>query len=159
MRRVLGRLRAARGGQMTVELACLVPVAVVVALMVYNLMGFVDACAAFDRLALDAVVAHGVAPAGAQTQESGAAQVRDAVVSALGREETCEVSVDVQDLEGGGEAETFVVSPLLRRFVCTLTYRPWPRYLRLPGVTYEAPLALRHERSIVVDRYRPGAVM
>lgn len=159
MRRLLGRLRAARGGQMAVELACLVPAAIVVALIIVNLMGFIDACAAFDRLALDAVLAHGVAPAGEQTQENGAAQVRDAVASSLGREGTCEVSVDVQDVEGGDEAGTFVVSPLLRRFVCTLTYKPWPRFVRLPGITYEAPLALRHERSIVVDRYRPGVVM
>ena len=144
---------------MAVELACLVPAAIVVALIIVNLMGFIDACAAFDRLALDAVLAHGVAPAGEQTQENGAAQVRDAVASSLGREGTCEVSVDVQDVEGGDEAGTFVVSPLLRRFVCTLTYKPWPRFVRLPGITYEAPLALRHERSIVVDRYRPGVVM
>lgn len=148
-----------RSGQMTVELAALVPPAIVVALILFNLMSFVDACAAFDRLALDAVVAHGVAPAGEQTQENGASEVREAIVAALGREGTCEVTVDVQELEGTGGPEAFVVSPLLRRFVCTLTYRPWPRLLRMPGITYEAPLALEHERSIVVDRYRPGVVM
>lgn len=44
--------RARRGlaarGQMTVELAVVVPAAIVVALIVLNLMWFVEACAAFD---------------------------------------------------------------------------------------------------------------
>jgi len=36
---------------MTVELAVLTPVVIVVALVAYNLMRFVGACAAFDRVA------------------------------------------------------------------------------------------------------------
>ena len=58
---------------MTVELAVVVPVTIVVALIVLNLMWFVDACAAFDQAALDAVVAHGVSPAGEQTQSAAVA--------------------------------------------------------------------------------------
>ena len=60
--------------------------------------------------------------------------------------------------EGSPEA-TFAISPLLTRYTCTLVYHPWPRLLRMPGVTLEAPLALRHERELVVDRYRPGVVV
>ena len=45
------------------------------------------------------------------------------------------------------------------RYTCTLSYKPWPRFLRMPGITMEAPFALTHERSLVVDRYRPGVVM
>lgn len=146
-------------GQMTVELAVLIPPAIVVALISYNLMCFIDACAAFDRLSLDAVVAHGVAPSGAQTQDTAASEVQAAIASALGREGTCEVSVSVEDVDSGDAAGAFVISPLLRRFVCRLTYRPWPRYVRMPGITLEAPLSLTHERSLVVDRYRPGVVV
>ena len=29
----------------------------------------------------------------------------------------------------------------------------------MPGITYEAPLSLRHESTLVVDRYRPGVVV
>ncbi len=157
-RRGGGLLRDA-GGQMAVELAVFVPPAIVVALIAYNLMCFIDACAAFDRLSLDAVVAHGIAPVGAQTQDTAASEVRAAIASGLGREETCEVSVSVEDVDSGEATGAFVVSPLLRRFVCKLTFKPWPRYMRMPGITFEAPFALFHERSLVVDRYRPGVVV
>ena len=153
------RAGAGEGGQMTVELAVMVPVTIVVALIVLNLMWFVEACAAFDQAALDAVVAHGVSPAGEQTQAAAVAQVESALEQALGREGACEVEVSAQAVSGGDEPTSLAISPLLTRYTCTLIYRPWPRLLRMPGVTYEAPLALRHERELVVDRYRPGVVV
>ena len=85
---------------MTVELAVLVPPAIVVALIVFNLMGFLDACAVFDQASLTAVVAHGVAPAGTQTAEVAEAEVAAAIRDALGREEVCEVEVRTS---GAGE--------------------------------------------------------
>lgn len=144
---------------MTVELAVLVPPAIVTALIVFNLMGFIDACAAFDRLSLAAVTAHGVAPAGAQTTSGAAEEVRSAIADALGREDSCEVQVSAQGASEDAAHGSLVISPLLTRYTCTLLYRPWPRFLRMPGITLEAPLALRHERSLVVDRYRPGVVI
>lgn len=144
---------------MTVELAVLVPPAIVTALIVFNLMGYIDACAAFDRLSLTAVTSHGVAPAGVQTGDAAAEEVRSAIVDALGREGSCEVKVSAQAADDGAGHGSLVISPLLTRYTCTLLYRPWPRFLRMPGITLEAPLALRHERSLVVDRYRPGVVI
>lgn len=164
-----------RDGQMTVELAVMVPVVLVVALVVMNLMDYVEACAAFDQASLDAVVAHGVAPSGEQSLTAAVAEVESALTEAVGREGRCSVEVraesvmegESEDEPGGGsdpdaESESdssFIVSPLLTRFVCTLTYSPWPKTLRLPGITLEAPLALTHERELVVDRYRPGVVV
>ncbi|MCH3942361.1 MAG: pilus assembly protein [Atopobiaceae bacterium] len=49
-------------GQMTVELAVVVPVVVVMALVVFDLMRFVALCARFDRVSLDAVVSQGISP-------------------------------------------------------------------------------------------------
>lgn len=144
---------------MTVELAVVTPVVIVVALVVLNLMGFVEACAAFDQVALDAVVAQGVAPSGEQSENRAAAEVRSAIEELLGREGRCEVEVRAEAVGMGATSSGLVMSPLLTRYVCTLTYRPWPRLLRMPGVTYEAPLALRHECELVVDRFRPGVVM
>ena len=151
--------RLGEGGQMTVELAVVTPVVIVVALVVLNLMWFIEACAAFDQAALDAVVSHGVAPAGEQSQLAAVDEVRDALSRALGREETCEVEVSAEAAGEGSPEATFAISPLLTRYTCTLVYHPWPRLLRMPGVTLEAPLALRHERELVVDRYRPGVVV
>lgn len=146
-------------GQMVVELAVVVPAAIVVALVVYNLMGFVVACAAFDQAALDAIVSHGVSPAGEQTRVAAVEEVRSHLADALDGQGDCEVEVRAESVSGDDTSASFVVSPLLTRYVCTLVYRPWPRYLRLPGITLEAPLALRHERELVVDRFRSGVVV
>lgn len=145
-------------GQMTVELAVMVPVALVVALIVLNLVGYVEACAAFDQAALEAIVAHGVAPPGEQSEAAAVEEVEAALVDLLGREDRCEVEVRAEAASSSG-GSGFVVSPLMTRYTCTLRYKPWPRLVRLPGVTYEAPLELTHERELVVDRYRPGVVM
>lgn len=158
MRAWVAALRG-REGQMTVELAVLTPVVIVIALVALNLMGYVEACAAFDQAAQDAVLAHGVAPSGEQSPERAVEEVADALAEALGREGRCEVGVRAEGVSEGGRQTSFAVSPLLTRYVCTLTYRPWPRLVRLPGVTFEAPLALRHEREIVVDHYRSGVVV
>lgn len=143
------RACSGREGQMAVELAILVPVAIVVALISLNLMRFVDACAAFDRMSLDAVVAQGVSPAGDQSGALAAEQVRTCIADALGREDVCEVEVSAESCGGAS---------LLTRYICTLVFKPWPRVLRLPVVSLEAPFGLRHQRELVVDRYRPGVV-
>ncbi|WP_417229352.1 hypothetical protein [Thermophilibacter sp.] len=158
MRRWVWGLARSREGQMTVELAVLTPVVMVVALVVLNLMGFVEACAAFDQAARDAIVAQGVAPPGEQSEIGAVEGVQATLEELLGRSDRCEVEVRAESTSGTGQG-SFAISPLLTRYVCTLTYRPWPRSVRFPGITYEAPLALRHECSLVVDRYRPGVVV
>lgn len=157
--RGLASLVRGNDAQMTVELAVTVPVIIVVALVVVNLMRFVEACSAFDQAALDAVVAHGVAPAGEQSELAAVDQVRSALAAELGREGTCEVEVRAEPVGAGGKGTSFVISPLLTRYVCTLVFHPWPTRMRMPGITFAAPLVLRHERELVVDRYRPGVVV
>jgi hypothetical protein len=150
-------LASDESGQMAAELAVLVPVALVVALVVLNLMRFVGACAVFDRASLDAIVSHGVAPAGEQTSLAAVDEVEGCIGEALD-DESCEVEVSAENLSGD-EAGVFSLASHLTRYTCTLVYRPWPTSLRLPGITYQAPLSLRHERTLVVDRYRPGVVL
>ena len=147
-------------GQMTVELAVMVPVAIVVALVVYNLCRFVEACATFDRVALDAVVSQGVSPAGEQSVNSSAGQVRTCIEQALDLR-SCEVEVSVSGASAlaSGSGLTFPVSPLLATYTCTLRYRPWPSAFVLAGVRFTPPVTLTHVRSLVVDRYRPGVVV
>lgn len=152
-------VRSGSEGQMTVELAVLIPPAIVLAIVLYNLMGFIDSCAAFDRLSLDAVVAHGVAPGGTQTSELATGEVEQAIRSALGREGACEIQVEATLLSDAGQTGEMLISPLLTRYTCTLLYKPWPRSVRMPGITVEIPLALKHERTLVVDRFRSGVVM
>ena len=147
-------------GQMAVELAVMVPVCIVVGLIVYNLCRFAEACATFDRVAPDAVISHGVSPSGEQSALASAGSVKRCIESALAMS-SCEVSVSVSGADpaplGGGL--TFPVSPLLTTYTCTLRYRPWPGSFRLAGVSFSPPLALKHERKLVVDRFRPGVVV
>lgn len=154
------RERACRG-QMAVELAVVVPVGIVCALIVLNLCRFVEACAIFDRVALDAVISQGVSPPGEQSVGAATAAVERCIRGSLDAT-TCEVTVSAV---GGAQPAatpgrlTFPASPLLVTYVCTLCYRPWPWSFVIAGVPFHPPVSLRHERRLVVDRYRPGVVV
>ena len=147
-------------GQMAVELAVVVPVAIVVGLIVLNICRFVEACAAFDRIAPDAVIAHGVSPAGEQSALASAGEVQRHIEEALAMP-SCEVSVTVLGAPpvALGRGLTFPVSPLLATYTCTLRYRPWPGSFVVAGVPFRPPVTLDHVRTLVVDRYRPGVVV
>ena len=156
---VVDRLRGERG-QMAVELAVTLPAALVVALVVFNLCRFVEACATFDRVAPDAVVSQGVSPAGEQSSLSSAGQVKACIEQALNMT-SCEVEVQVSGAPETTSAHglTFPLSPLLTTYTCTLRYRPWPGSFVIAGVPFRPPLALVHRRTLVVDRFRPGVVV
>ena len=153
--------RAGReSGQMSVEAAIMHPVLVVLAFVMANLMLFVEACVAFDRIAYDAVVTQGVSPAGEQTVESAEGAVESCIADALGREGTCEVEVSARDVGrvGGGEA-TFSVAPTLTTYECSLTFRPWGSGFSVAGASFSPPVELTHVRELTVDRFRPGVVV
>jgi hypothetical protein len=139
-----------RDGQMVVELAVTLPVAIVVALVCYNAARFAAACARFDRIALDAVLSQGVSPPGKEASGSASGLVQACIEQGMG---------------GPGDAFTIEVAeeegtlPQLSCYRCTLCMRPWPSQLVVAGVRLGAPELLRHERSLTVDRYRPGVVL
>ena len=141
------------------ELAALMPVIIVVSLASFNLARFVALCATFDRVSLDAVVSQGVSPAGAQTKLVAAGEVQSCIEDALGAPQTCSVEVSVERLGEADGSRKLFLSPLLTRFRCSLVFRPWPASFTIAGVTYDSPVVLRHERSMVVDRFRPGVVI
>lgn len=101
----------------------------------------------------------GVSPTGEQGVAASVAAVEEALRVALGREGSCDVEVRAERVSAGEGESLLSVASLLTRYTCTLVFRPWPRELRLPGITYSAPLELRHERTLVIDRYRPGVVV
>lgn len=154
-----GGIRGERG-QMTVELAAVMPVVIVVALIVANVVRFCCLCATFDRVALDAIVSQGVAPSGDQSEEVAVGEVRSAIEDALG-DPSCAVEVTAepvgaQERRAGRVSVSFAAS--LTRFTCTLRFHPWPASLSICGVSMGDAAQLTHERSLVVDRYRPGVV-
>lgn len=147
-------------GQMVVELAVLVPIVVVVGLTVWNLLCFVESCAVFDRIALDAVISQGVSPSGTVSELSSAGAVQSCIEEAMDSKR-CTVEVTTRSASSSarrGGGISFPVSPLLTDFVCTLTFHPWPSSFVIAGVAYDSPIVLRHSRSIVVDGFKPGVV-
>lgn len=160
-------MRPARAhrGQMTVEMAVLMPVTIVIALTGYNLARFIQACAAFDRVSLDTVISQGVAPSGDQQETIAVGEVKAELERALSESfggDSCSVDVSAEsmgDLPDAGDGIGFPVSPLLTRFTCTLRYRPWPSSLSIAGARYGPIAELKHERSFVIDRFRPGVVI
>ena len=157
--RLAGVLRSERG-QMSVELAVLVPVIIVVALVGYNLMCFVELCSAFDHIALDSIISQGVSPTGELGTQAACEAVRSCTVEALGSTRCyVEVRASFASEGEGGEGVSFVISPLLTRYTCTLIYHPWPGSFSMGSLVYESPVVLTHERTLVVDRFRPGVVV
>lgn len=154
----LGRAAEEQLGQAAVELALLIPVIVAVALMAFNIMRYAELCARFDRVAPDAVLAHGVSSAGSSGELAGVDAVTEAIKKGMGTD-SCEVEVSVDDLgiSGSGSA-LLTLAAGTTRFTCTLGYKPWPSSVSIAGVGFQLPALAKHERSIVVDRWKAAIV-
>jgi hypothetical protein len=145
-------------GQMVVEMAVVAPVMIVMALVVFNLMSYVEAVARFDRVAPDAVLAVGVSPAGGGS--SAADDVAAALERAMAGVRGVSVTVELQTVwDDVGTGLGFTFAPHLTRFVCTMSYEPWPSSIAIAGIDASPPLRLAHERSFVVDRYKTAVVV
>lgn len=145
-----------RRAQTTVEMAVVAPVLIVLALIVYNLMQFTCAVARFDRVAPDVVIAQAVSPAGVSGLET-TSQVQETLQQAMGSYEVLVTVENEADEAAGAELLTFAVAPQTYR--CIMTYTPWPTGFSIAGVELGAPALLRHERTVVIDPWRPGVVM
>lgn len=153
--------------QATVEMAVVLPILLVLALIAYNLMMFICATARFDRIAPDIVVAYGVAPsgsaigseAGQAVQGSNAAgRIRQELEQSMG---SYGVTVTVEVESAGHVAEGGLLSLVapLKTYRCAMEYTPWPHALSIAGVELDSPLHLRHERAVTVDAWRSGVVV
>ncbi|MBS5450727.1 MAG: hypothetical protein KHY83_01445 [Coriobacteriia bacterium] len=149
-------------GQMVVELAVVTPVMIVVAIVVLNLLFFMEDCARFDRLVPDIVMALAVAPSGEDVQAGNQAhRVSEALAQAMGDMRGIEVRVEEQNAWDAAQQEGtlgFSFAPHLTRYVCTMTYTPWPAVLTVAGVEAGIPVRLEHARTFTVDRYRSGVL-
>lgn len=142
---------------MVVEMAVIAPVMIVVGIVVLNILWFMEATARFDRAVPDAVMVAAVSPAGDEAGGNREHEVTQAIEAAMGEMRGVSVAVRAQSVwDADGTSSGVVVAPHLTRYTCTLTYAPWPRALTIAGIEAGIPVALRHERSFVVDRYRPG---
>ena len=129
-------MSAGESGQMTLEMAVMVPVVLVVAVVVGNVAWYLNLCSRFDRVAMDMAIAHGVSPTGEQDATSGAIAIKEAIEEAMG-------------IWNGFDALS--LSPTRMRIVCTMGFKPWPQRLSIGFVETEMPTIAHHSRSVVVD--------
>ncbi len=156
-----GRKPLDERGQMSVETALMLPILIVLAFVMSNVLLYVEACITFDRIAYDAVISQGVAPSGEQSTEHAAREIKACIEDALDRSSTCNIEVtasEVGRLSGTNDA-LFSVVPSLTSYECTLCFSPWGSSIQIAGFTFTFPIQLTHTRSFVVDRYRPGVVV
>ncbi len=134
---------------MVAEMAVMVPVILVCALVAMNGAWFANLCAQFDRVATDVALAQGVSPSGEQDASSAATQVKSAIEAAMD-DPSLEIEVSVEHLDPLQEG-IFSLSPSRVRFTCSMGYRPHPSSFSIAGASFALPVLVTHTRSIVVD--------
>ena len=108
------------------------------------------------RVAPDIVLAQGVSPQGDATLGK-TATVETALQEAMGPY-TVRVAVTSEaDEASGTELLSLVAAP--RRYHCEMTFEPWPQNIAIAGVALGSPLQLKHERTVVIDPWKPGVVL
>lgn len=134
-------------GQMTVEIAVTLPVFIVVALIAVNAVLFFSECAAFDRVAREAMRIHVASPSYEQGLEQSRAKVASEITQALGRP-YLQSRVAIEGTAAGHV-----------RCTATLEFSPTLFGLGLkPSVFGVALPHLEHTVSLVVDPYKPGVL-
>ena len=137
-------LRKERGdaGQATVELAVVLPVAIVLAVIVVNALSF------FDQLARQAICSYAPSPDAGQGPAEVAALVESELEEALGTSNLA-IEVTVQ-----GRAGSY------QRYCGRLSFAPTLFGLGLKDEVFGVSLPrLVHEVDLTVDAYRPGVLL
>ena len=164
--RLLRRLgREHNRGQMTVELAVCIPVILAMIGIALNVLGYLNVCARFDRIAADAVRSQATSPGyGQEGSALAASRVRGVIEtsfqSSTGTGFPCDVAVSVTMVGFGGESTgaeglSFSMLSRLERYDCQITYHPWP-FSRIAFLQF---FELTHTRSYTVDSFNPGVLL
>lgn len=144
-----------RSGQMAVEVAVALPVALALLLVVVNTAAFLERCARFDSVAAQCVV--GVAAAAEADAYSALPDaIQTEIERCMGEDDRASVSVEV----ASGGASGFLAGATVYR--CTLTYLPWPApgaAFSAGGVTSGRIGRLVRVREFATAPYRPGSVL
>jgi hypothetical protein len=149
---------------MTVELAVCIPVILAVMGVLLNVMGYLNVCARFDRVAAEAVRIEATSP-GVDAYGIGIreARVRQLIEDSLAQEGGgFKVDITVTAAPRSGSATPaasggidFSLLARLETFECRITYHPWP-FDRFVGLRF---FALTHQRNFSIDPYRPGVLL
>lgn len=133
---------------MTVQFVVAFPVMLVVALVAVNACTFLSECASFDNAVREAVRVHATSPAYEQSVENDRALVAQTLSEAFARDNE-EVDVEVREVSGGHV-----------EFTATLRFSPTLFSMgAVPSAFGVAFPELAHTERVVVDRYKPGALL
>ena len=142
------RLAQDSSGQMTIELAAVLPVALTIAFLAVNALTFFGQCAVFDRVAHDAVRIHAASPAYKQGAAQSCALVEADILAALGSKN---VNVSV------------TYSPVaydLDCYTATLEVSPTLFGMGMRSQVFGVSMPrLVHSTEYVVDSYRAGVII
>ncbi len=152
-------------GQMTVELAVCIPVILAIVGVSLNVLGYLNVCARFDRVAAEAVRSQATSPGhGTEGSALAVGRVRETIETAFqpdsGDGFDCEVEVTTTAVGLGGEPASadgglsFSMLTRLERYDCTITYHPWP----FDRIVFMRFIELTHSRSYSVDPFKPGVL-
>lgn len=140
--------RLGQSGQMTVEFAVVAPVLFAVAVIAVNALLFFSDCAAFDRVAREAVRICAASPAYGQGLEQSRAQVASLIEGSLDQP-YLDSRVAVEGAVGGRTT-----------FSATLEFSPTLFGLGLKSSVFGVALPhLEHTVALTVDAYKPGVLL
>lgn len=135
-------------GQMTVEFVVAFPVMLAIALVAMNSLLFFSECASFDRLARQSICVHAAAPAYGKGSGQLAADIRSELQASFDRD-WLNVEVEVSGASFGHA-----------RYVAILEFTPTLFGRSFSGNAFGVRITpLSHQVSMVVDPYRPGAIV
>ncbi len=148
-------------GQMAVELAILMPVVLVIAIIAANLFAYMGACVRFDRVASEAVRVNGVSPGYGEYSSSICEQnIADAISSAFVDQSNISIEVSSREISSIGglgeitnEGLIFSLVPSYREYTCTMNYSV-PFFEN--GIFGFAFPELQHESVYIVDPFESG---
>ena len=144
-------------GQMVVELAVLMPVLLVVALLVINIASYIELSARFNRIARHAVTTFAVSSG--RSDRAVCSALEDEISRSLNSSQ-CSVEVTASPCSGdtplglalGGKSR-------LTKYICTMKMIPWPSHLVIAHSSYQLPITLDYSCSLIIDAFRLGVLL
>ena len=145
-------------GQMSVELAVLMPVALALLVVVVDLMVFIGDCARFDRVSAEMVRINVASPSSDAYGRDASSSIQQGISAAMGDPDRLDIQVSYQGKLYSGTEEGSLISmlPQPQCYRCSMTYHPWPFNVGFAGF---AALSIQHHRDFVMDSYRPGILI
>lgn len=143
----MGVIRRNDSGQATVELAVLLPIAIVIALVSCNAMAYLSECARFDRLARNAVRICATSPAFGDDVGVCASAAEDLLTAQM---DSPQVTCSVTASRESGHV----------RYVMAMDYRPSLLGASMRTEVFGVSITpLHHEISLVVNPFDPGVIL